>query len=132
MDISSSGHINGQDPPENNPQRNQIEKEGASTRNEGDQIDISSRAKEIKRAVEAVKQVPDIRASKIEAIKRAVDSGTYDVKSEKTAENLLKEMQQEMTGLLNPFRGIRTIAGGDRERMKRPWERSSIFWHNRK
>ena len=140
MDISSSGHINGQDPLKNNPQIKGIKKEetkgsaneAVSTSKKGDQIDISSRAKEIERAIDIVKQVPDIRTSKVEAIKRVVDDGTYDVKGEKTAENLLKEIQQEMTRLTKPCRGSRTISGGDRERMKRPWERFLIFWHNRK
>ncbi len=107
MEISSSGSIHGQDPLKNHPETNGIEKGGAkrpgkeavSSPDKGDRIDISSRAKEIERTVEAVKQAPDIRTSKVETIKRAVDSGTYDVKSEKTAENLLKEMQQELSGL---------------------------------
>jgi flagellar biosynthesis anti-sigma factor FlgM len=56
-----------------------------------DRVELSARAKEIKAAGSLLDRVPDIRAEKVADVKRAVDSGTYEIKGKKIALNMIKE-----------------------------------------
>lgn len=57
-----------------------------------EQIVLSSKAKDIQRAQEAVRAAPDIRVDKVNRIKQQISDGTYQVNTRDVAEKLLKEI----------------------------------------
>lgn len=54
-----------------------------------DTVEISKQAKELQVAKNAVKQSPDIRQEKVEAIKRQMATGTYDVSNKEVASKIV-------------------------------------------
>jgi negative regulator of flagellin synthesis FlgM len=57
-----------------------------------DTVNISSKSKQIADIMSAINQLPDVRDSKVEEIKKNVDAGTYTVDPYKVAANILKEI----------------------------------------
>lgn len=57
-----------------------------------EQIVLSSKAKDIQKAQEAVRAAPDIRVDKVNKIKQQISDGTYKVNSQGAAENILKNI----------------------------------------
>ncbi len=64
-----------------------VEKSG-----EKDMVNLSKEAKELIKLKALIDQLPDIRTEKIEALKKAIESGSYTVDSLKLAEKILEEM----------------------------------------
>ena len=60
-----------------------------------EQIAISSKAKDIQKATEAVNTAPDIRIEKVDRIKSQIADGSYRVSSEKLAEKVLENIITE-------------------------------------
>ena len=58
-------------------------------------IAISSKAKDIQQATEAVNSAPDIRIEKVDRIKEQITNGTYSVSSEQLAEKILENIITE-------------------------------------
>jgi negative regulator of flagellin synthesis FlgM len=56
-----------------------------------DQVVVSDQAKEIGRLQASVSKLPDVRPDRVEDVKNAVNSGTYNVKGEAVAGKVLKE-----------------------------------------
>lgn len=56
-----------------------------------DQVTFSEKAKEIAKLQAEAGTVPEIRADRVEEVKKAITSGTYTVKGEAVAGKLLKE-----------------------------------------
>jgi flagellar biosynthesis anti-sigma factor FlgM len=56
---------------------------------EGDQVRISTRAKEFQRAYELIAQAPDIRAEKVAELQETIKNGTYNVRGEQVANKLI-------------------------------------------
>ena len=56
-----------------------------------DHLELSPRAKEIRRAAQVLARTPDTRDAKVRALQQAVQSGTYNVTPEQIAEKILKE-----------------------------------------
>jgi negative regulator of flagellin synthesis FlgM len=54
----------------------------------GDRVEISGKAKELMVLIE---QLPEVRADKLEAIKKAIESGSYKIDSLKIANRILEE-----------------------------------------
>jgi negative regulator of flagellin synthesis FlgM len=54
-----------------------------------DRIELSVRSREIQHLDELIRSTPDVRESKVEQIRSAIESGTYNVKAEKIAEKIL-------------------------------------------
>ena len=50
---------------------------------------LSSRDAEIQKFVELAKGLPDVREEKIEAVKRKIESGTYDVSAKLVAGSIV-------------------------------------------
>ena len=75
----------------------------ASTKSQGgtsltggtEQIAISSKAKDIQKATEAVNSAPDIRIEKVAQIKDQIANGSYSVSSEQLAEKILENIITE-------------------------------------
>ncbi len=60
-----------------------------------EQIAISSKAKDIQKATEAVNAAPDIRIEKVDRIKDQIADGSYRVSSEQLAEKVLENIITE-------------------------------------
>jgi negative regulator of flagellin synthesis FlgM len=58
-------------------------------------IAISSKAKDIQKATEAVNASPDIRIEKVSQIKEQIANGTYGVSSDQLAEKILENIITE-------------------------------------
>lgn len=58
-----------------------------------DQVEISSMGKDIQVTKTALENVPDVREELVASIKARMDSGTYEVSSEKFAEKLLGQLE---------------------------------------
>jgi negative regulator of flagellin synthesis FlgM len=56
-----------------------------------DKVDLSSQSKEMNKISEALAAAPDVRAEKVEALKKQVESGQYQVNSDAVAEKMIKE-----------------------------------------
>ena len=67
--------------------------EGASSA-VGEQIKISSRARDVQLANEVINTTPNVRASEVARVKAAIENG-YNVDSRDIAEGILKNLLQE-------------------------------------
>ncbi len=54
-----------------------------------DRIELSVRSREIMQLDELIRSTPDIRADRVEQIRSALESGTYNVKAEKIADKII-------------------------------------------
>ena len=55
-----------------------------------DRVELSPRARDIQRAREVAQGAPEVRADKVEAARRAVQSGDLNLKGEDRAEKLVE------------------------------------------
>lgn len=58
----------------------------------GEQIALSSKAKDIQKAHEVIRSTPDIRTDKVNAIKQKIADGSYKVDSQAVADKILKQV----------------------------------------
>ncbi len=56
-----------------------------------DKVDLSSQSKEMNKISDVLAAAPDIRAEKVETLKKQVESGQYQVNSDAVAEKMIKE-----------------------------------------
>lgn len=63
-----------------------------------DQLQISSKGKDIQIAKQALAQSPDIREEKVAALKEAVRSGNYEVSGESFAQRVIEKYHQSQLG----------------------------------
>ena len=61
---------------------------------DGEQIKISSRARDVQLANEVINTTPNVRASEVARVKAAIEKG-YNVNSRDIAEGILKNILQE-------------------------------------
>jgi len=59
---------------------------------EKDKISLSGKAKEISELKAAIDELPDIRTDKVDALKKAIDTGNYNIDARKIAEKILEEI----------------------------------------
>jgi negative regulator of flagellin synthesis FlgM len=57
--------------------------------NDSDRIELSVRGREIQHLDKLIQSTPDVRDAKVEQIRSAIESGTYNVKAEKIADKFL-------------------------------------------
>lgn len=57
-----------------------------------DQLNLSDTARDYQVAMNAIKNVPDIRKEKVEAIKEQIRTGTYKIDEGKIAEKILESI----------------------------------------
>ena len=55
-----------------------------------DKVEISSEARDYQVAMQALKDVPEVRSEKVDAIKQQISSGSYKPNAEQIAEHILK------------------------------------------
>jgi flagellar biosynthesis anti-sigma factor FlgM len=70
------------------------EKSDGASATGGEQIKISSRARDVQLANEVVNTTPNVRASEVARVKAAIENG-YNVDSRDIAEGILKNLLQE-------------------------------------
>ena len=63
-----------------------------STSVERDRISLSGKAQEINELKKLINDLPDIRTDKVEQLKKAIDTGSYNIDSYKVAEKILEEI----------------------------------------
>lgn len=66
-------------------------KQGEAQKTSGktsDTLELSSFAKELQIAKQAVSEAPDVRMDKVDALKSAINSGTYDLSMDRLAQKL--------------------------------------------
>ena len=68
---------------------------GAKGAQGGEHIALSSKAKDIQKAHEAVKNSSEIRVEKVDRIKAAIAEGSFHVDSHELAEKILKDVIAE-------------------------------------
>ena len=98
MKITGEGTTNNVQRPENTTRSNEVTRtklsEDVEKSNEvaaSDRVDLSSQARDIQRAREVAQGAPEIRAEKVEAARRAVQSGNLNLKGEDLAEKILQD-----------------------------------------
>ena len=63
---------------------------------EADRVDLSDQSKEMKKIYTAQHTAPDIRADRVNEVKKMVDENRYQVDSEDVAEKMIKESILEL------------------------------------
>jgi len=58
---------------------------------EKDKLEISNTAKDYQIAKQAISQIPDVREDKVNAIKKQIQSGTYNVNMEEVASHIVEK-----------------------------------------
>ncbi|MCP4693296.1 MAG: flagellar biosynthesis anti-sigma factor FlgM [Desulfobacterales bacterium] len=56
-----------------------------------DKVELSPQAKEVRKAAEELKSLPDIREKKVADIKASITNGTYSVDGKETALRMMKD-----------------------------------------
>ena len=74
--------------------KNTAKSEGGASSEGGEQIKISSLARDVQLAKEVSNKSPDVRASEVARVKAAIEKG-YNVDSRNIAEGILKNLLQE-------------------------------------
>jgi negative regulator of flagellin synthesis FlgM len=59
---------------------------------EKDKISLSGQSKEVSELKAAIDQLPDVRTDKVDALKKAIDTGSYNIDSKKIAQKILEEI----------------------------------------
>jgi len=62
----------------------------ASTSQTGDQLTLTDSARSLQRLSDAIAQAPVVNASKVAAVKQAVNNGTYQINAGNVADKLLQ------------------------------------------
>jgi negative regulator of flagellin synthesis FlgM len=72
------------------PQQSERTLKGSGEQSDSDRLELSVRSREIAHLNELIQSTPDIRADKVEKAQRELESGTYNVKADKIAEQILR------------------------------------------
>ena len=99
MRITGQETINNTQRPENAVRSTEVSRtkssEDVENSNEvaaSDKVELSSQARDIQRAREVAHGAPEVRADKVEAARRAVQSGNLNLKGQDLAEKLLQDI----------------------------------------
>lgn len=99
MDIKTNGSSTGL-----NPYLNQVNKQSdkadtpepaaaaSQAHAKGDEVTLSSQAREISRAQQALEEVPDVDMDKVNELKNQVENGTYQMDPGRIASSMLGDM----------------------------------------
>ncbi|NVM20921.1 MAG: flagellar biosynthesis anti-sigma factor FlgM [Desulfobacterales bacterium] len=59
-------------------------------------VNLSQASKEVQKAKEVIESEPDVRLEKVQAIKKKIENGTFEIDYVKTAEKMLKAFSDEI------------------------------------
>ena len=62
-------------------------------------VDISTSAKEVRRITELIKDLPDVRADRVQELKAQIENGTYHVSSEDIADLMIRRALADNTAI---------------------------------
>lgn len=65
---------------------------GAGAASKADKIELSREAKDFQVALQAYRELPEIRESKVEEIKSKIAAGTYSVDAEQVADKIVESL----------------------------------------
>ena len=71
--------------------QNKVNKTEPKKTPESDQFKISNHAKDFQTVLRAIRDVPDVRREKVDALKSQVAAGTYKVDAKKVAESMIMQ-----------------------------------------
>ncbi len=99
QDVNNDGQsirqiTQGMKPPqsEKNPPASSVSSPDAGS----DRVEISPQSRDMKKIHEVLANTPEVRTEKVAALKKAVEEGTYRVKTEDVADKMVKEMAFEV------------------------------------
>lgn len=72
--------------------KNDQSKAGSIKKQSEDVIEISKDSRKIAEIANAIKNMPEIRAQKVEELKKVIESGNYTVDPRKLAEKIISEL----------------------------------------
>ena len=73
--------------------KKKIEQSGAKNEVGTDKLEFSTRASEVGKLVDQIKELPDVREAKVSALREQIAAGEYNPSSEEIADAILKEEQ---------------------------------------
>lgn len=81
----------GQPPSANPAEKNQKPDEAQAKATSGDRVEFSARSREMQKIYEVLQTTPDVRAEKVSELKKLIEEGRYQVKSDELAEKMIRE-----------------------------------------
>ena len=60
-----------------------------------DKVDLSAESKDMNKIHDVLAATPDVRTERVDALKKSIESGQYDVKSDALATKMIKEFLTE-------------------------------------
>lgn len=70
----------------------EIERSANASSSQGvDRVDLSSRSKELKKIEEVLASTPEVRTERVEALKKLIEEGRYEVDPTSLAEKMIRE-----------------------------------------
>jgi flagellar biosynthesis anti-sigma factor FlgM len=76
--------------------KNQSAQDGQRIYSGPDKVDLSSESKEMKKIYDVLASTPDTRPERVAELKKLVESGQYEVKSEDVADKMVKDFILEL------------------------------------
>lgn len=73
-----------------------VKPEGRNSLAGEEDLDLSAELKDIKKIQDVLAATPDVRREKMEALKKLIESGQYEVKSDAVADKMLKDFLWKM------------------------------------
>lgn len=70
--------------------------EETSTSSVSARVNLSEESKVAQKAAETIRNTPDVRQEKIQALKEKIEAGQYQVDSDKVADKLLRNLLSEL------------------------------------
>ncbi len=61
-----------------------------------DRVDLSSESRDMQKINQVLAATPDVRTEKVDALRKLVESGQYDVKSDSVAGKMIQDFLSEM------------------------------------
>jgi len=62
-------------------------------------VEISGNAQEVRRVTDLIKQLPDVREDRVQALKAQIENGTYHVSSEDIADLIIRRALADNTAI---------------------------------
>ena len=75
----------------NKNQNVEKKEEARKTESSRDKVSLSDKAREISELKGMIEEIPDIRRDKVDALKKAIDTGTYSFDTIKLAQKIIEE-----------------------------------------
>jgi negative regulator of flagellin synthesis FlgM len=85
--LQNVGQANSTHPPEKKQKPGEADAKTAS----GDRVEFSARSREMQKIYEVLQTTPETRAEKVSSLKKLIEEGKYEVKSEDIADKMIKQ-----------------------------------------